>query len=80
MRYPKAALIIFTLIYPIQAMSSSCNESCYSAKLSCNETRGHTFNSCEKELFSCKNNCNSRENKSSYRTDSLPFELAPYLL
>ncbi len=80
MKFPALLLATITLTFPFTALANNCHEKCYTAKVSCNQSRGHTFNSCEKDLFACKASCTADKGHKTLSFDQIPYELAPHLL
>jgi hypothetical protein len=51
---------VFVLIFtsPIHAQVMSCCElNCFEQKYQCNIDKSYTFNTCDKDLFECRVNC-----------------------
>lgn len=80
MRFPALLLTTLALTIPFKAKANSCHENCYIKKVSCNQSHGHTFNSCDKDLLACKTSCNSDKSQKAFKIDRIPYELAPHLL
>lgn len=53
---------------------SSCHESCFNVKVKCNTLRGHTFNRCDHDLFTCKARCNSGKAQEVY-VSTIPLDI-----
>ncbi|MBP6952727.1 MAG: hypothetical protein KBD36_06620 [Alphaproteobacteria bacterium] len=54
---------------------SSCHSSCFELKQACNSNKGHTYNSCDHDLFTCKASCVSGKKQEVYRTN-LPIDIS----
>lgn len=59
---------------------SSCHQSCFEKKASCDQNNGHTFNSCSDQLMACKGSCSSgKPHAVYYNTPALEVAFNPIL-
>ncbi len=59
---------------------SECHNKCFIAKEQCHAKRGHTFNPCDHDLFTCKASCNSGLRQASYSSNpNLDVSFKPHV-
>ncbi len=76
MKLSMIIILAFIFVLPAQAQVkdlAACHRACFEAKRKCNNSKPHTFNSCEDDLVSCKRTCNSGKKGEYGKSPELSF-------